>query len=383
MLNVKELGQVFTPQFIVNDILALIKNNGSVLEPSCGDGAFIKNFSRNFIGIEIDKQFTAQNVVNIDFFDFAIEEKFDTIIGNPPYVKYQDICNSTKEKLSKYSKLFDKRTNLYQFFIYKSILHLKEHGELIFITPRDFLKTTSSIKLNEFIYKHGTITDFIDLGDQRIFKDATPNCAIWRFELGNFIRNTNIVKKFSCVNGQLLFISNEYSIKFSDLFFVKVGAVSGADKIFANETHGNLDFVCSQTAKTGKTKKMIYNKNCEYLKNFKDILLTRKIKKFNEENYYFWGRDYYKSEASRIYVNVKTRNKKPFFTHDCKAYDGSILAIFPKFECNKHRLNEAMNMLNNVDWQELGFVCDGRYLFSQKSLENTILPKEFSKLNNN
>ena len=84
-----------------------------------------------------------------------------------------------------------------------------------------------------------------------------------------------------------------------------------------------------------------------------------------------------------VYVNVKTRNKKPFFTHDCKAYDGSILAIFPKFECNKHRLNEAMNMLNNVDWQELGFVCDGRYLFSQKSLENTILPKEFSKLNNN
>ena len=198
-------------------------------------------------------------------------EKFK-IPENIDYMSMEHISTETKEKLSKYSKLFDKRTNLYQFFIYKSILHLKEHGELIFITPRDFLKTTSSIKLNEFIYKHGTITDFIYLGDQRIFKDATPNCAIWRFELGNFTRNTNIVKKFSCVNGQLLFINNEYSIKFSDLFFVKVGAVSGADKIFANETHGNLDFVCSQTAKTGKTKKMIYNKNCEYLKNFKDIL---------------------------------------------------------------------------------------------------------------
>jgi adenine-specific DNA-methyltransferase len=33
--------------------------------------------------------------------------------------------------------------------------------------------------------------------------------------------------------------------------------------------------------------------------------------------------------------------------------------------------------LNRVDWADLGFVCDGRYLFSQRSLENTLLPESF------
>ena len=75
----------------------------------------------------------------------------------------------------------------------------------------------------------------------------------------------------------------------------------------------------------------------------------------------------------RIYVNTKTRNKKPFFLHPCKAYDGSILAIFPKFKVDSTMLQEICDKLNDTDWQELGFVCDGRFLFSQRSLENAML----------
>jgi adenine-specific DNA-methyltransferase len=101
------------------------------------------------------------HIMNMDFFDFEISNTFDTIIGNPPYVRFQDINETTKNKLD--MKLFDKRSNLYLFFIYKSIQHLNDHGELIFITPRDFLKATSSINLNKFIYDHGTITDIIDM----------------------------------------------------------------------------------------------------------------------------------------------------------------------------------------------------------------------------
>ena len=35
--------------------------------------------------------------------------------------------------------------------------------------------------------------------------------------------------------------------------------------------------------------------------------------------------------------------------------------------------------LNAVDWADLGFVCDGRYLFSQRSLENAPLPPVFAR----
>ncbi|ELY7008732.1 class I SAM-dependent methyltransferase [Campylobacter jejuni] len=379
--NVKELGQVFTPQYIVSDMMNLIQNNGRFLEPSCGDGAFFKNLPSNKVGIEIDKNvINDEQILNIDFFNYPLNEKFDTIVGNPPYVKYQDIKIETKILLKIYNQIFDERSNLYLFFIYKCILHLKDKGELIFITPRDFLKSTSSIKLNNFLFSQGSITDFIDLGDKKIFKSAQPNCAIWRFEKGNFKRNTNYLKEFNCINGQILFTKTHYFIPFSKLFFVKVGAVSGADQIFTNEKFGNMEFVCSSTKKTKKTKKMIYGiygKTCKYLIQNKEILLTRKIKKFNENNWWQWGRDYYKSDLERIYVNTKTRNKNPFFINDCKAYDGSILAIFPKFKCDKKLLQEICDKLNEIDWEELGFVCDGRFLFSQRSLENCLLNENF------
>ena len=81
----------------------------------------------------------------------------------------------------------------------------------------------------------------------------------------------------------------------------------------------------------------------------------------------------------RLYVNAKTRNKKPFFLHSCKAYDGSVLAIFPKFKVSFADLKLLCEKLNSIDWNELGFVCDGRFLFSQRSLENCLLDESFSE----
>jgi adenine-specific DNA-methyltransferase len=372
MYNVKELGQVFTPDFIVAEMLQLRKNYGKILEPSSGAGAFANNIP-DCISVEIDKKYCNNGTLNIDFFDYPVSEKFETIIGNPPYVRYQDILSDTKKKIK--SNLFDERTNLYLFFMEKCINHLAENGELIFITPREFLKATSSMKLNNFIYEHGTITDLIDLGDKKIFNGFTPNCVIFRFEKNNFSRQTNLHQRFIFNNGQLLFTNNDYSVVLKDIFSVKVGAVSGNDKIFTNNEYGNADFVNSTTAKTGKIRKMIFNINIPYLEQYKDILLERGIRKFSENDWWQWGRLHHISEQKRIYVNCKTRNKNPFFVHQCKNYDGSVLALFPNNQALDE--NELCEKLNAVNWYELGFVCDGRYIFSQKSLENTLLPDSF------
>jgi len=372
MYNVEQFGQVFTPQFIVAEMLQLRRNTSNVLEPSSGAGAFVKNIPE-CVGIELDTKHCNSHSINMDFFDYPITNKFDTIIGNPPYVRYQDILSETKTKLK--SEIFDERTNLYLFFIEKCIHHLKENGELIFITPRDFLKATSSIKLNNFIFNNGTITDLIDLGDKRIFNGFSPNCIIWRFEKNNFSRKTNVSKEFVFCNGQLLFTDTYYPLKFNDVFSVKVGAVSGNDKIFANENYGNTDFVCSSTYKTGQTKRMIFNEKNEYLEKHKTILIERQIKQFDETNWWQWGRLHHITEKKRIYVNSKTRTKNPFFTHECKNYDGSVLAVFPKNQQADEK--QLCEKLNAVNWYELGFVCDGRYIFAQKSLENSLLPDYF------
>ena len=381
-MNIKKIDQVFTPYFVVDKMLSLRKNFGRCMEPSCGDGAIASRIP-NIFAIEFDSSVCPDYAHNMDFFDYSIYNKYESIIGNPPYVKYNNIGESTKSILD--YTIFDNRSNLYLFFIEKCIKHLTDNGELIFIVPRDFLKATSSRKLNEFIYNTGTITNIVDYGDMILFKGFSPNCIIFRFEKGNFSRKTiyedvvnGIVneREFSCSNGQMYFLSNDYDVDFSDLFFVKVGGVSGADDIFSNDEYGNMDFVCSETCKTGKTKRMIYNEVNEYIISNEERLRKRHIMKITDDNWWIWGRDFYKSNSSRIYVNSKTRNKNPFFINDCKNYDGSVLAIFPKVEMN---IEEVCDMLNSVDWNELGFMCDGRYLFSQRSLENCKLPYIFNK----
>ena len=395
--NVATLGQVFTPESVVTAMLALRENHGRVLEPSCGDGAFSRRIA-GCVAIEIDRSHAPIDSLHLDFFAYPESEKFDTIIGNPPYVKHQDIAAPTRRLLR--SRLFDSRANLYLFFIEKAVRHLSERGELIFITPRDFLKTTSSTRLNQWLYTQGTITHAIELGDAKVFAHATPNCLIWRFQKGLFQRQMRYAeisnkddlaralaaprwqtRHFVEAAGHLMFTRTQHSIRLKDLACVKVGAVSGADDVYANETHGNRDFVCSQTCKTSQTRKMIWTDPDTppppVLLPHKARLLARGIRPFDESNWWLWGRGYPQTERPRVYVNGRTRRKAPFFLHACPHFDGSVLGIFPHNE--NIALAEFCDALNRVDWEQLGFVCDGRHIFSQRSLENAPLPDEFAR----
>lgn len=385
MDKIKNLGQVYTPENIVEFMFKLSKNKGNILEPSAGQGAFtswVKNNSnRNITSIEIDPDNKRLDFIIMDFFNYSETNKYTTIIGNPPYVSFKNISKDTLYRIQskKYLSSYDNRTNLYIHFIRKCVEHLEDNGEMILITPREFIKATSSIKLNNFLYENGTITDWYEYGDNVVFKGYSPTVVIWRFEKNNLSRKTKTndgLKDFKINDGQIIFSSTENMVKFSDLFFVKVGAVSGMDEIFTSE-NGNQSFVCSFTNKTGKLKKMFYNINHNDLVKFKDKLINRKIKKFNDNNWWQWGRGLYESNSERIYVNCKTRDSKPFFTNMCKYYDGSVLAIFPKSNID---INKAIEYLNNVDWNELGFKVGGRLCFTQKSLENIYLPDNFKSI---
>jgi len=395
--NVETLGQVFTPECVVKAMLALRQNTGRVLEPSCGDGAFSR-FLPGCVSIEIDGVHAPKGSLNIDFFAYPDSEQFDTVIGNPPYVRYQDIHGETKSLIR--SALFDLRSNLYLFFIEKAVRHLKKHGELIFITPRDFMKTTSSVQMNKWLYAHGTITHAIEMGDARIFSAAVPNCLIWRYEKNCFSRKTQYAeignrdkleesladpkwepRHFVEAAGHLMFAREVHELHLKDVASVKVGAVSGADDIYADDVNGNLDFVCSGTVKTGKTRKMIWigkgDPPPSVLLQHKERLISRGIRPFDESNWWHWGRGYPITEAPRVYVNGKTRNAQPFFVHPCTNFDGAILAVFP--HDTSVDLNAFCKALNDVEWDHLGFVCDGRFLFSQRSLENAPLPASFRR----
>lgn len=379
--DVINLGQVFTPPNVVAFMLDLCQNRGRILEPSSGDGAFFTTLTeqgRDCVGIELDPRVAPPGARVMDFFDYPETERFDSIIGNPPYVRYQDIADNTKAKLR--SPLFDKRSNLFLFFIEKCVRHLNPGGELVFIVPREFIKLTAAKKMNAWLYEQGSITHFYETGDVRIFGEHTPNCAIFRFEKGRFDRRMADGRTFTEVDGQLMFLRNDHQVRFSDIFTVKVGAVSGADSIYTHPA-GNMEFVCSKTIETGETRRMLYGITHPHLEQHKTELLARRVREFDESNWWEWGRKFPLNRLPRIYVNGRTRKPTPFFLHDCLNFDGSILALFPQHtRISRRDLIECTMMLNHeVDWQQLGFVCDGRFLFTQRSLQTCLLPDKFSR----
>jgi adenine-specific DNA-methyltransferase len=379
--NIEQLGQVFTPPKVVAFMLDLCQNKGRALEPSAGDGAFfelLKARHADCVGIEIDPQVAPAGSEVRDFFDYPLSEQFDTIIGNPPYVRFQDVAVDTRKRLK--SDLFDGRSNLFLFFIEKCVRHLKPGGELVFIVPRELIKLTAAKKLNAWLYEQGSITHFYETGDTRVFDEHTPNCAIFRFEKGRSDHQMADGRRFVEVDGQLMFLRDDYSVRFADVFAVKVGAVSGADQIYTHPK-GNMEFVCSKTVETGETRRMLYGIKHPHLDKHKDELLARRVKTFDESNWWQWGRAFPINLHPRIYVNGRTRKPEPFFLHDCNSFDGAVLALFTKNQRMSRRdLIECTMLLNKeVDWQQLGFVCDGRFLFTQRSLQTSLLPEKFAR----
>ena len=97
----KKLGAFYTDNKLVNFINdKIIKQKpNSILEPSFGDGIFIKDliskkFNKKIVGVEIDKN-TFQNfdikqdnlkTYNKNFLNFS-NQKFEAIVGNPPFVR--------------------------------------------------------------------------------------------------------------------------------------------------------------------------------------------------------------------------------------------------------------------------------------------------------
>ncbi len=398
--DVTSLGQVFTPPSVVQLMLSLRRNQGRVLEPSCGDGAFSKHLP-GCVAIELDAHQAPPYAQVQDFFGFPESEQFETILGNPPYVRFRDINRETRRHLgaSGLLKQFHARSNLYLFFIEKCLRHLPHGGELIFITPRDFMKSTSSVNMNKRLFAQGSFTDVLDLGDMKVFSDALPNCLVWRYEKGCYDRRTRYAeiraggrlddalrdvhwqeRHFMEVDGHILFTSGDYPLRLDRLASVRVGGVSGADAIFASVEHGTRDFVCSTTVGSGQTRRMIWcEPNCpppEALFPYKEQLIARKVRRFDESNWWHWGRNYPLNDSPRVYVNGRTRQSKPFFCHASPHFDGAVLALFPQRA--DIDIEAFCAALNQVAWDDLGFMCDGRYIFTQRSLTYAPLPAEFA-----
>lgn len=169
-------GGFYTPKPIADFILKWAFNGSidyDILEPSCGDGVFLKSIKENnykfntvtaieFDPIEAEKakkiKLTNSNVINTDFHEFcnSTKEKFDIIVGNPPYIRYQYFDKEQQDEAEKIFKRvnlkYSKLTNAWVSFVIGSSFLLKEEkGKIAFVLPAELLQVTYAQQLRDYL----------------------------------------------------------------------------------------------------------------------------------------------------------------------------------------------------------------------------------------
>jgi len=121
------------------------------------------------------KQVKTKECIKINPFDFE-NTKYDVIVGNPPYMKSEDMKNITPMELPLYKKYYKtayKQFDKYFLFIEKGYSLLKNNGYLGFIVPSKFAKVGAGKNLRNFLLKSKHISNIISFGANQVFKDKS------------------------------------------------------------------------------------------------------------------------------------------------------------------------------------------------------------------
>ncbi|PVH24002.1 Eco57I restriction-modification methylase domain-containing protein [Sphingobacterium corticibacter] len=179
----ENLGQVFTSAILAKFMIGLLKDtlkpNSFILDPCIGPNTFFKamteDFSKcNLKGIEIDNNLITvettkfyespnRSLIQGSFFDFPVSEKFDLVIQNPPYVRQELLTDGANSKesirynVSSLLSTIPSQSNLYIYFLLKSILHLKNGGVMIAVIYDSWLYSSFGKFLKESFLKLGRL----------------------------------------------------------------------------------------------------------------------------------------------------------------------------------------------------------------------------------
>jgi len=120
-----------------------------------------------------DKTVAEKKAFNWDneFADLMEKGGFDIVIGNPPYVRQEELL-PIKDYLEANYEVFNSVADLYVYFFERGIKNLKEGGYFGIIVSNKWLKAGYGNNLRKFL-KSYWIKQFIDFGDLDVFHDAT------------------------------------------------------------------------------------------------------------------------------------------------------------------------------------------------------------------
>lgn len=210
-------GAFFTPTYVVDFIINEVQpsEKDKCLDPSCGCGAFLiglveyhqKKYNKGI------KKIVNENIFGSDILDYNVKRaklilsiyalqyneiledtdfniyhqdslkakwknKFEIIVGNPPYVKYQDLSDENRTYLIKNWKSIENGTfNLYFAFFELGYNILTQNGKLGYITPNNYFTSLAGLSLRQYFLHKKCLTRIVDFRHKKVF-DAQTYTAI-------------------------------------------------------------------------------------------------------------------------------------------------------------------------------------------------------------
>lgn len=209
--NGKKHGDVFTSPDTVKYMLNIAGYTSdhdlsavTVIEPSCGEGAFVVEIisrlyesarkfhfnpeeavKQNITCFDIDRDKIQKCIETVGARGFAVDESIfrsedfllanlspvDLIIGNPPYVRHEQIPDEQKSQYKKLFSTFRHRADLYIPFYEKSLQLLKPGGKHCFICSNRWLKNQYGYGLRNIISSSFNLQKIINLEKVNPFEE--------------------------------------------------------------------------------------------------------------------------------------------------------------------------------------------------------------------
>ena len=293
--------QVFTPRNIIDNMLDMLNYRGSFildksfLENSFGNGEILikaikryiyignenkiskekisENLEKLFWGYEIDENLYDEaissldelliindlpnvnwNLYNEDYLRDDTGRSFDFIVGNPPYIKYQELEVPTRKFLKESFDSCKKGKYDYCYpFIEKSIDSLSSTGWLVYLVPSSIFKNVFAEKLREIM--KDSLAEIIDYSGSKLFPKATTASTIILFKKGiesNYVKyvddqGTMLIEKKSLNTKKWVFKElhniNSGDRKFGDYFRVQNGIATLKNSVFIHKYSEMNDFI--------------------------------------------------------------------------------------------------------------------------------------------
>ncbi|MHA2641795.1 MAG: HsdM family class I SAM-dependent methyltransferase [bacterium JZ-2024 1] len=204
--HVKKLGQFFTPFSIARFMAKWIISNPkcrTILDPAVGLGIFFRAIlkeaasnSYQLIGYDIDPQVLKKartlfqdykdydiRLINRDYMFNDWNNRYDGIICNPPYQRFQNYKNRNEilaEFQSRLGLSLSGLTNLHTLFLLKSVNQLSENGRAAYIVPSEFLNADYGVFIKRNLIKYKSLKYILvfDFNENLFDNVITTSCIL-------------------------------------------------------------------------------------------------------------------------------------------------------------------------------------------------------------